>query len=153
MNQATRQQPNQSAAQRQPRTGLIPARIGTNHIVKCGDGITRSLTVKDLSQRKPAKDSEVPVVGCLTCGKLAPDFAALQSDHPSAAEMKKAGEAHVYAFVALKGWKDTPTGEVDLDLEPKQALAAFNAISTKNRNALAAYERSALGLFSEPVLE
>ena len=37
----------------------------------------------------------------------------------SAADMRKANEAHVYAFVALKGWKDTPTGEVDLDRAEK----------------------------------
>ncbi len=152
MNEPTRQQPQGQSTQQKSRTGLIPARIGTNHIVKCGDA-TRSLTVKDLSQRKVTKDSEALTLGCLTCGKLAADLAALQADHPSAADMRKANEAHVYAFVALKGWKDTPTGEVDLDLDPKQALQQFNAISTKNRNAQVAYERSPLGLFSEPVLE
>ena len=150
MNQPTRQQ---AADQHKRKTGLIAARIGTSHRVKCGDGMTRSLSVKDATQRPTGKDVEALTVGCLTCGKMGIDLSDLQSQHPPAAEMKKDREAHVYALVSLKGFKDAPAAEVDLDLDPLAARAAFNAQVTRNRNAQAAYDRSSIGLFAEPVLE
>jgi hypothetical protein len=116
--------------------GMLMARIGSTHSVRCKDGQTRMLQVKDRSRLKSLDGASAL---CLTCGKEDVDFDALAALHPEHAVMVKNKETHVCAIWVEDGLKDFASKCPD----------DFGATQKEIAAALRAYETSQFGLFSE----
>jgi len=86
-------------AQSPHKTGLLKMKVGSNHVIKekKRGQPGESVTVRDRGQYPEAK----MVVRCLKCRKDYKTEKEMVADHPTAAEMKEANEAHVWGF-----WSD-----------------------------------------------
>lgn len=85
------------------RYGLMKVRIGTNHVVRCADGIKRQFEVKDLSRHPKIKTIAV----CFHCAKEWKNEAELVAAHPDEEIMQRQQEQHLYGL-----WNDEPTAPV-----------------------------------------
>lgn len=89
---------------RNPRYGLMMARIGTNHVIKNSDGVVRQFKVRDKSRHPTAKCVAV----CLHCNQKFQTVEDLIADHPDEAILRKQQEKHVYVF-----WSEDPVDKTE----------------------------------------
>lgn len=84
------------SAVRQPRFGLMAALVGSDHMVKCKDGVKRQFRVVARRTHPKVKAQ----AHCLTCGLSADTMDELLSSHPETGIMERQQEAHVYLYRA-----------------------------------------------------
>lgn len=87
------------SSSRNPRFGLMMARIGSSHTIKNPDGVVRQFKVRDKSRYPKAEC----VVVCLKCNKEFLSVEELIADHADERILKKQQEKHVYVF-----WSEDP---------------------------------------------
>lgn len=76
------------------RAGLLQLRVGSNHFIKCADGVRRQFEVKDLAAYPEC--SRVCV--CLTTGNAYASYAELLKNEPTDLELKKRDESMVWGY-------------------------------------------------------
>ncbi len=86
----------QQAAHQQykKRTGLLQIKVGSNHFVKCADGVKRQFEVKNVD----AYPSATKVCVCLTTNTVYPTYAEMFAAQPSAVELRKSEESIVWGY-------------------------------------------------------
>jgi len=76
------------------RTGLLQVRVGSNHIVRCADGVKRQFEVKPLD----AYPNASKVCVCLSTNTVYPTYAEMFAAQPSASELRKEETSIVWAY-------------------------------------------------------
>lgn len=84
---------------KQPRYGLMMARIDSNHVLRTPDGIERQYKVKNANRFPKANTVAI----CFFCKKQHATIEDLVADHPDEKVMRKQQERHVFAL-----WSDDP---------------------------------------------
>lgn len=89
------------------RFGLLPARIGSQHLVTDANGRPEYFTVRDKGKHPNARTAALCLHRNCT-GKRWPTVAALLTEHAPSADLVERGEAHVFAL-----WSEDPATDTD----------------------------------------
>lgn len=114
----------QQSTEIQPRTGIMLARIGSQHMVRGANGEYRQHTTADLA-RHPGVATHAVCFARECRGKTWATIEACVSEHPADEVMRRQGEVHVVAL-----WSNAPADatvrkamDAEKDREKREALA------------------------------